>query len=207
MTESTLKAILIIATNNPDKLKEIKDILKNNDIKLLSPAELDNFPKIEENGKTLKENALIKAKTVWNKYHLPCLADDTGLEVDCLGGKPGVYSSRYAGLNATYEDNRQKLLLKMANVPRSDRTARFRCVMAFIDNRGIDHIIEGSIEGEIIDTCRGDNGFGYDPVFLVPSSGKTLAELSTDEKNKISHRHSALAKIIPIIKEKLLLEK
>ena len=207
MSKSTLKGTLVIATNNPDKLKEIKDILKNNDLKLLSPAELDNFPKIEENGKTLKENAIIKAKAVWNKYHLPCLADDTGLEVDCLGGKPGVYSSRYAGANATYEDNRQKLLREMENIPQPDRTARFRCVMAFIDNNGIEHITEGTIEGEIIDSCRGDSGFGYDPVFLVPSLVKTLAELSVDEKNKISHRHNALKKIIPVIKEKLMRNK
>lgn len=207
MTELDSRPKLIIATNNPDKLAEIKDILKDNNINILSAADFDDFPEIRENGKTLKENALLKARVVWNKYHLPCLADDTGLEVDHLGGKPGVYSSRYAGLNATYNDNCQKLLKEMANIPRADRSARFCCVMAFIDSKGIDHIAEGIIKGEIIDTCRGNNGFGYDPVFLVPSLGKTLAELSADEKNKISHRHNALEKIIPIIKDKLLFKK
>ncbi|MCP4580581.1 MAG: XTP/dITP diphosphatase [candidate division Zixibacteria bacterium] len=194
---------LIIATNNQDKLKEIKHILEGTDIKILSASDYEDFPDVEETGVTLEENALLKARAVWGKYHLPCVADDTGLEVDCLDGEPGVYSSRYAGEDATYEDNCRKLLSVVAIEPADDRAARFRTVVAFIDSEGKSHTAEGKIEGEIIDEKRGDNGFGYDPVFLVPELGKTLAELPSEQKNKISHRHNALANILPVIKSRL----
>ena len=195
---------LIIATNNRDKLKEIKQILKDSRVKILSAKDFDDFPNIEETGDTLKANALLKARAVWDKYHLPCVADDTGLEVDCLGGEPGVYSSRYAGEQATYDDNCRKLLSMVAIEPPDNRLARFRTVMTFIDSEGIAHFAEGTVEGEVIDEKRGENGFGYDPVFYLPKLGKTMAELSSAEKNKISHRHNALIKIMPVIKSKLL---
>jgi XTP/dITP diphosphohydrolase len=196
------RPVLIIATNNRDKLAEISVMLGDTDILILSAADFDDFPEVEETGASLEDNALLKARAVWSKYHLPCLADDTGLEVACLNGAPGVYSSRYAGENATYDDNCRKLI---SEVEKSEgpRTARFRTVMAFIDNEGAAHTADGIIEGEIIETRRGKNGFGYDPLFMVPSLGKTLAELEPSEKNKISHRHRALVNILPVIREKL----
>jgi XTP/dITP diphosphohydrolase len=197
------RAKLIIATNNRHKLAEIKGIFVGSNIEVLSAADFVDFPEVEETGATLAENAALKARTIWQRYHLPCLADDTGLEVDCLGGRPGVYSSRYAGPEATYDDNCNKLLEETAGSKQTDRKARFRCVMVFIDSGGGEHIAEGTIEGEIIGQKRGENGFGYDPIFFVPSSGKTLAEMESSEKNKISHRHNALAKIIPLIRQLL----
>ncbi len=194
---------LIIATNNRDKLREMEQILEGTGIDILSAADFRDFPEVEETGETLEENTLLKARAVWDKYHLPCVADDTGLQVDCLGGEPGVYSSRYAGPNATYDDNCNKLLNEVAKVSDEDRSARFRTVIAFIDSQGNAFTAEGTIKGKIIDTKRGTNGFGYDPVFLVPFLGKTLAELSPSEKNKISHRHNALMNILPVIREKL----
>ena len=195
---------LIIATNNKDKLKEFKHILRDTGIEILAAADFTDFPDVEETGSTLEENALLKARAVYDKYRLPCVADDTGLEVDCLDGEPGVYSSRYAGEDASYDDNCRKLLSVIALEPLDNRKARFRTVMAFIDKQGQAHTAEGIIEGEIIDQKRGHNGFGYDPVFLVPDLGKTLAELSPDQKNKISHRHNALINILPIIRDKLI---
>jgi XTP/dITP diphosphohydrolase len=195
---------LVLATNNQDKIKEIKAILKNIDVNLKSAGDFDNFPEADETGKTLKENALFKARAIWDKYHLPCLADDTGLEVDCLDGEPGVHSSRYAGESASYDDNCRKLLSVIALEPPGDRKARFRTVVVFIDQDGEAHFADGTVEGEIIDEKRGENGFGYDPLFLIPHLGKTLAELPAEEKNKISHRHNALMKILPVIKAKLV---
>lgn len=195
---------LIIATNNRDKLAEISDILRGTNIEILSARDFPDFPDVEETGETLAENALIKARSVWEKYHLPCLGDDTGLEVDFLGGAPGVYSSRYAGPEATYDDNCNKLLGELKSRNPASRRARFRSVMAFIDRDGVAHTAEGVIEGEIIHEKRGSNGFGYDPVFFVPDKNKTLAQMESSEKNKLSHRHNALIKIIPVILTKLL---
>lgn len=190
---------LIIATNNLDKLREIRDILNEPNITLLTARDFDDFPEVEETGATLADNALLKARAIWAKYHLPCLADDTGLEVACLGGRPGVHSSRYAGPNATYTENCRKLLADMIDITSARRSARFRTVIAFIDGRGVEHIAEGTIAGEILDAPRGQNGFGYDPVFFIPHLNKTLAELTSDAKNKISHRHHALINILPAI--------
>ncbi len=192
---------IIIATNNRDKLAEIRNILANFGIKVLGAADFADFPEVEETGETLAENALLKARAVWNKYKIPCLADDTGLEVDYLDGEPGVYSSRFAGPEATYDDNCNKLLAVLHEVPPALRTARFRSVMVFIDGNGREQLVEGSIEGEIIDHRRGANGFGYDPVFYLPEANMTLAEMTPEQKNSISHRRRALDKIIPIIKE------
>jgi len=195
---------LIIATNNRDKLAEISDILKGTNNEISSAREFSDFPDVDETGKTLDGNALLKARSVWDKYHLPCLADDTGLEVDFLDGAPGVYSSRYAGPEATYDDNCNKLLGELKSRNPASRRARFRCVMAFIDQDGVSRTAEGIIEGEIIHEKRGNNGFGYDPIFFVPDRNKTLAQMEPAEKNKISHRHNALIKIMPVILTKLL---
>jgi len=188
---------LIIATNNPDKVREIREILTRSDIAILSAGDFDDFPEIEESGQTLVENAILKAEAVWQKYHLPSLADDTGLEVECLNGEPGAHSSRYAGPHASYDENCNKLLAEIARRKCQSGKAWFRTVVAFVDARGNLATAEGALEGEIISVKRGDNGFGYDPIFLVPELGMTLAELDPAEKNRISHRHRALLNILP----------
>lgn len=188
---------LILATNNRHKIAEISRILQGIDVAIFSADDFDDFPQIEEIGETLEENAILKAKTVWEKYRLPCLADDTGLEVAYLNGAPGVYSSRFAGPGCTYDDNNRKLLQMLEGINAEKRTAIFRIVMAFADENGIVSAVEGTLEGRIAFEPRGKHGFGYDPVFLVGE--RTLAEMTPDEKNSISHRGEALKRIKPII--------
>ncbi|NIA25548.1 MAG: RdgB/HAM1 family non-canonical purine NTP pyrophosphatase [Gammaproteobacteria bacterium] len=178
---------LVVASKNPDKVGEIEAVLRG--LGLVDAVVRDlEWPDVEETGTTLEENALLKARAVAAAVGLPALADDTGLEVDALGGAPGVRSARYAGQDATYDDNVRRLLAEVADA--HDRSARFRTVMvlAFPDGREI--VGEGVLEGEIIDERRGTSGFGYDPVFLV--DGRTLAEIDPEEKNAISHRGRAL---------------
>lgn len=191
---------LILATHNKDKEKELKDILKNLPFEVLT---LDQFPEIgeiDETGSTLYENAKLKAETVHKITHLPSIADDTGLEVDVLNGAPGVFSSRYAGENVSYEDNVTKLLKEMESIPLGKRSARFRTVIFYTDGER-ELYTEGAIKGYITEERRGNKGFGYDPVFYIPEVKKTMAELKTDEKNKLSHRGQAMRKL-----RKLLLE-
>ena len=162
---------------------------------------LRDFPgtgDIEENGASLIENALIKARTAHQRTGLPSVADDTGLEVDCLDGAPGVFSSRFAGKGASYADNVAKLLSMMQNVPEPERTARFRCVAAFKDD-GREEWVEGVCEGIILTESRGTGGFGYDPVFFIPGAGKTLAEMTLEAKNAISHRGKAFRAMAGLI--------
>lgn len=199
--------ILVIATNNDDKLQEIKPILDGLDITVLSKNDFNNFPEIEENGNSIEENALLKARGTFHETKRPSIADDTGLEVEILNGDPGVFSSRYAGDSATYADNIQKLLNELKSVPDHRRHAQFRCVMAFVDG-DYEFTVEGTCKGKIIDSIEGNNGFGYDPVFFVPEYGKTFAQMSYEEKNRISHRGKALVTIKPRIehyfKEKIV---
>ncbi len=192
---------LILATNNHDKINEIKNILEDVDLEILSVSDFDDFPAIEETGKTLAENAILKARTIWNRYHLPCLADDTGLEVDYLDGAPGVYSSRFAGEGCSYNDNNKKLLSMLEGIPSAKRTARFKTVIAFADIGGEIHTVEGVLEGIIGTEPKGTFGFGYDPLFIVTGMDVALADLTPENKNKISHRGRALAGIKPIIKK------
>jgi XTP/dITP diphosphohydrolase len=180
----------VLATRNADKVREIRAILGLRDGDLRSLLDYPDFPDIEETGSTLEENALIKAGGGFRMTGAPCLADDTGLEVDALGGAPGVFSSRYAGEGATYADNVRKILLVMKDVPEGKRTARFRCVVA-LKAEGREELAEGACEGVILTEPRGADGFGYDPVFFVPELGKTLAEMNLSEKNAISHRGRA----------------
>jgi XTP/dITP diphosphohydrolase len=198
---------LILATNNSHKISEISAILAGLDLEILSAKNFPDFPEIEETGNTLEENAILKAQAVWEKYHLPAVADDTGLEVDYLRGAPGVYSARFAGPGSTYDDNNLKLLSLLEGTSGRERSARFRTVIAFVDIRGVVQSVDGVLEGEIANELRGENGFGYDPVFIVEGTGKTLAEFPTDEKNKISHRGRALARIRPIIETALFLNR
>jgi len=189
---------IVLATHNHDKEIELQHSLRGLDVDICSLSEYPDIGEIEETGTTLLENSLLKAHTVHDRTGLPAIADDTGLEIDALDGAPGVYSARFAGLNATYEDNVNKLLSVMENVPDDMRSARFRTVISFVDE--IQELwTEGLIQGRITKIPRGNMGFGYDPVFYVPHLEKTFAELSTNEKNKISHRGIALQKLRKIL--------
>lgn len=192
---------LIIASNNKNKIKEIKDILSDLDIKFLSLRDINFTSEIEENGSTFEENAYIKAKTIYDIYHKPVLADDSGLCCNGLNGEPGVYSHRYAGNDCNDYNNNQKLIENIKNV--DDKSASFICSICFINSSGESFTVKGSVNGEIILTPRGNNGFGYDPYFYLPTLGLTMAELSEEEKNKISHRKNAIKKIEEIIRENI----
>ena len=193
---------IVIATHNPDKKKEIMIALHELGVNILF---LDNFPEIgeiEETGSTLLENSLIKARTVSAITGKPAIADDTGLEVDALNGAPGIYSARYAGINVSYEDNVRKLLSEMSSTDMDSRTARFRTVVSF-HSQNKELWTEGVIEGSITMGAIGTGGFGYDPVFKVEQTGKTFAEMTRREKNKISHRGVALEKMCKLLKENI----
>ena len=191
---------IVLATHNRDKREELQEALSEFTLEILS---LNDFPfigEIEEVGQTLLENSMIKAKTVHNLTQLPVIADDTGLEVEALNGAPGIYSARYAGEDVTYEDNVNKLLAEMENIPLGNRKAQFRTVISFID-KDRELWTEGTIKGIIGETAKGKNGFGYDPVFFVPELEKTFSELSIGEKNKISHRGLAMKKFRILLRE------
>lgn len=182
---------LLFATSNKDKLKEVKKMLANDKIKMPEDIGINNFDVIED-GKSLKENAYKKVKTLYDKVGKPTFADDTGLFVEALDGQPGIYSHRYAGENASYLDNRIKLLKELLD--KESRKAYFKTVIAYIDSKGKEKYFEGILEGEISKEDRGCGEFGYDKIFLVKGIDKTLAELTIDEKNKISHRSIAMMK-------------
>ena len=192
---------IVLATRNPDKVHEISELL--NDIKLTISSLLDypDIPPITEDGTTLHDNAIKKAKAVAKLLHKLALADDTGLEVDALAGQPGIHTARFAGPNASYTDNRRKLLNLLEGIPWEQRTARFRTVVALAYPDGRTVTVEGKLEGYITFDERGTHGFGYDPIFYVPELGKTLAELPLEAKNRISHRARAINKIKPYLLE------
>jgi XTP/dITP diphosphohydrolase len=210
---------IVLATHNRDKVKEIEAIMAPVDVELVGPDAVEGMPEILEDGATLEENALKKARGIREFTGLCALADDTGLEVDALDGAPGVHSARYAGESGRYEDNNRKLLQELGGVPASERTARFRCVMALALNDDVaglfyarmkergasisrpeyqgskmtDALVtEGILVGRIALANRGEAGFGYDPLFEIPKLGKTLAELGLETKNEMSHRYRAL---------------
>jgi XTP/dITP diphosphohydrolase len=191
---------IILATGNRHKVQEMKEILKDLDIKVTPMISFLQYPNTEEDGKTLEENVIKKAKESAKFFGKWTLADDSGLEVNYLDGAPGVYSARYAGEKCLYDDNTNKLLKVLDGVPLEKRTAKFRTVIAISSPNGKVNLAEGKIFGTIIFRSLGSNGFGYDTVFYVPEYGKTFAELSTDIKNSISHRAIALQKIKEIIK-------
>lgn len=182
---------IVLATHNRGKMEEMASILGHLPLELLTLDAFEDIGDIPETGKTLKENAFIKAQTVHKITGLPALADDTGLEVDALNGAPGVYSARYAGENATFEDNCNKMLSEMIGLPMAKRTARFRTVIAFVtENEKV--WTEGMVKGAILDRKEGNGGFGFDPIFYFPPLKKTFASLKKAEKNNISHRGKAL---------------
>lgn len=184
---------LVFATNNKHKLGEVAPLIQSQ-FQLLSLSDINCFEEIEEPHDTLKDNAFEKARFVFNRYHFDCFADDTGLEIDALDGRPGVYSARYAGENCTFEDNVKKVLIEMQG--KKIRTARFKTVIALILD-GKEYHFEGKVEGEIIEKPSGGiEGFGYDPIFRPQGYSQTFAEMPLEEKNKISHRGLATKKLI-----------
>lgn len=180
---------LIFVTHNANKASEINDIL-GPDRSVLSLSDIGWNEEIPETGDTLEENALIKARAVYKRHSKPCFADDTGLEVKALGGAPGVYSARYAGEDANAENNLAKLLKELEG--QQERAARFRTVIAYIDNKGAEHLFEGMVEGFITTEKKGAKGFGYDPVFRPQGHEDTFAEMTKEQKNEISHRRRAM---------------
>ena len=194
---------LLVATHNKGKLREYKALLQDLPVTLTYLDEVGIHEDVPETGKTFAENAIQKARAYAAMSGLLTLADDSGLEVDALGGAPGVHSVRYAGPGATDEDRIQKLLRELDGVPPDKRTARFRCVIAVATPEGQVYTADGAVEGVIIDTPRGSHGFGYDPVFFLPERGKTMAELPPEEKNRISHRARAAEAIKPVLKRLL----
>ncbi len=186
---------IVLATRNPDKGRELGVLLGGLGIRIRTLADFPSAPEVVEDGTTCEANAIKKAREIAQATRVPAVADDTGLEVDALGGRPGVYAARYAGEHATYEDNCRKLLLELAGVPGSKRTARFLTVAAIAFPSGDVHVTQGSLEGLIAEQPLGDRGFGYDPVFLVPEFNRTLAQLTAEEKNRVSHRARAFAQM------------
>jgi len=186
---------LVLATRNRHKIEELVALLGDLGITIRTLDEFPDAPDVVEDGDTCEANAVKKARAIAESTGLPAVADDTGLEVDALGGRPGVYAARYAGEDASYEDNCRKLLRELTGVPREQRTARFLTVAAIaLPSDGI-QVARGTLEGVIAEEASGTLGFGYDPVFQIPELGKTLAQLSADQKNMISHRAKAFAKV------------
>lgn len=188
---------IILASNNKDKVKEVKEILKGYDIISMKEAGID--VDIEENGTTFEENALIKARAIMKLTGQIAMADDSGLEIDYLNKAPGVYSARFMGHDTSYDIKNKALIQKLEGVKGSDRSGRFVCAIAVCFPDGREIVKRGTMEGLIAEEIKGDNGFGYDPIVYLPEYGRTSGELAPEEKNKISHRGKALA----LIKEEL----
>lgn len=183
---------LIFATHNKNKIKEISGLI-NDKYRIISLEDINFFDEIPETATTIEENASLKSKFIYNKYKLPCFADDTGLEIEALAGKPGVHSARYAGENKNPDDNIKKVLSEMKNI--TNRKARFKTIISLIIE-GKEKLFEGIIEGNIIEKAKGDKGFGYDPIFIPEGYAITFAEMPLELKNKISHRAIAVNKLV-----------
>lgn len=190
---------VVVASGNPGKLVEIREVLPESDVELIAQSALGIGP-AAETGETFIENALLKARHAAREAGLPAIADDSGLEVEALGGRPGVRSARYAGEGATDDDNVARLLADLEGVRGTERQARFRCVAVRVDADGGDPLIaEGAWQGVILTERRGSGGFGYDPVFFDPLLGKSAAELPAEEKNRVSHRGKAFRELARLI--------
>ena len=190
---------LIFGTHNENKVEEINGLLPT-DFIVKSLTELKFETKIDETGSSLEENALIKARVIFNTFKKNCFADDSGLEVSALGGKPGVHSARYAGNQKNAQDNMSKLLHELKDL--TDRKSQFRTLIALILN-GREYLFEGIVKGKIIYTPQGEKGFGYDPIFVPEKYTTTFAQMSLYEKNKISHRSIAFQKLVQFLKSKI----
>jgi XTP/dITP diphosphohydrolase len=191
---------VIVATRNKGKLREFRDALKGLNLRIYGLSDFPEAPEVEEDGESFTENALKKARFYATYLRKLTLADDSGLEVDSLKGRPGVYSARYAGGKASSQENNRKLLRELQGIPISKRGARFKCIVAIRSPEGKEAIAEGSCKGRIGFKEKGKKGFGYDPLFILLKEGKTMAELPLEEKNRVSHRGKALRKIRKIIK-------
>lgn len=192
---------LLLATRNHHKKNEMQQIMANMQIDILTLADIDPVPEVVEDGDTFEANAVKKARQTAVNSGRWCLADDSGLEVDILDGRPGVYSARFAGEGAGDEANNRKLLDLLKDVADKDRTGRFVCVIAISDPQGMVHTVRGECEGSIARQPSGSGGFGYDPLFIPQGYDRTFADLSADEKNRISHRGAALLKAVPILEQ------
>ncbi|NMA61359.1 MAG: XTP/dITP diphosphatase [Firmicutes bacterium] len=190
---------LVVASHNANKIREIKELTAHLDLEVVGVSEIGDFPPVEEDGETFQANAQKKAVTIAALTQELVLADDSGLEVDVLQGAPGVYSSRFAGEPSNDQRNNELLLAKLKNVPDEQRGAQFRCVMALASPEGWVKYSEGVCRGVIIHELKGAQGFGYDPLFLVPEYGLTFAELGPEIKNKISHRFLAMQGMLKLL--------
>lgn len=194
-----MKPQLLLATRNQHKKKEIQEILEEFGINIINLEDIPKLPEVEEDGDTFEANALKKASTIANLSGYVTMADDSGLVVDALEGRPGVYSARFAGANATDEQNNRKLLVLMEDIPDSKRTAHFECVIALVRPDGFQQTVKGQCHGRIALAPAGKGGFGYDPLFIPEGYRVSFGQLSAEEKNKISHRGIALQKARLII--------
>jgi XTP/dITP diphosphohydrolase len=191
---------IVLATRNPDKGRELGELLGGLGIQIRTLAEFPSAPEVEEDGATCEANAIKKAAAIAQATGIAAVADDTGLEVDALGGRPGVYAARYAGEGATYADNCRKLLQELDGVRAAQRSARFLTVAALAFPDGEYRVTKGTLDGVIAEQAAGSQGFGYDPVFVIPELGRTLAQLTAEEKNRISHRAKAFLNMREILK-------
>lgn len=189
---------IMIATSNAHKVEEFREMLEPLGIQVRSLLDLEEKVEIEETGTTFAENAMIKALSVHERLGIPVISDDSGLEVDAMDKAPGVYSARFLGYDTPYEEKNQYI---MDQVKGKTRTARYVCAIAYVEEDGAGHVFTGVVEGEIADHARGEKGFGYDPIFYYPPYGATLAEVSEEKKNAISHRGRALTQLIAYMKE------
>ena len=189
--------LIVLASNNPGKVREINQLLAEQQIQVTPQSEF-NIPEIEETGLTFVENAILKARNASQHSGLPAIADDSGIEVDALNGAPGIYSARYAGVGASDQANLDKLLDDLREVPEERRSGRFQCLLVYLRHPGdpTPIICQGSWEGRILFEERGENGFGYDPIFFVPEHNCSSAELEPKVKNQLSHRGQALRKLV-----------
>lgn len=192
----------VLASANKGKVREINEILSDLDIEV-EPQSAFDVPEVEETGLSFVENAIIKARNAAEHTGLPAIADDSGIEVDALNGAPGIYSARYAGMGASDQDNLEKLLTDLKDIPELERSARFQCLLVFMRHATdpTPVICQGSWEGRILNAARGENGFGYDPVFFVSEYGCSAAELSAEQKNSLSHRGKALRKLLAALSD------
>lgn len=189
---------IIVASNNKNKIREIKSKLAGMNIEVLSQREAGFDIEVDETGTTFEENSMLKARAIYELAKAPVIADDGGLEVDFLNGEPGVYSARFCGPEATDKDKYLKILELMKDAPDDKRTARFRCVISYIDENGKEHAFEGRCDGKIAYEPMGENDFGYDPIFMF--GDKSFAQISEEEKNKVSHRGRAIDKWVEYLK-------
>ena len=190
---------IILATQNQGKVRELRELLGDEAIEVLSLLDFPDWEDVEETGVTFADNAALKARAASQRAGMIALADDSGLEVDALGGAPGVYSARYAGEPKDDERNIDKLLHALETIPEDIKTARFRCALVMATSFGEEYLTEGAVEGRILTERRGSDGFGYDPVFYLTEFARSMAELTLSEKNTISHRAQAFRKVIPIL--------